>query len=130
MLRRDTENDPARVQRALAALVGEKLGALAITGPWQDRPWLVNQAVALGLEPTPLYYWRDVAVFLPAGRRYESLAKLEEHVFPEVGYAPGVELPPELLASAEKLDGHWFELEKLRPSQRRYFRYMQPMPVR
>lgn len=130
MLRRDTEDDPVMVQRALAALAGEKLGALAVTGPWENRPWLVNQAVLLGLEATPLYYWRDVAVFLPADRRLANLASLEEHVFPEVRYAPGVELPPELMASAEKLDGRWFDLGKLRPSQRRYFRYMQPMPVR
>ncbi len=130
MLRRDAEDDPVRVQRALTELTGEKLGALVITGPWENRSWLVSQAVALGLEPKPLYIWRDVAVFLPAGRRYESLAKLEEHVFPEVRYAPGVELPPELMESTEKLDGRWFDLEKLRPSQRRYFRYMQPMPVR
>jgi len=130
MQRRDTEDNPARVQLALAALAGEKLGALAVTGPWKNRPWLISQVVALGLEATPLYYWRDVAVFLPAGRRHASLASLEEHVFPEVRYAPGVELPPDLLASAEKLDGQWFELDKLRPSHRRFFRTMQPMPVR
>jgi hypothetical protein len=130
MLRRDTENDPARVQRALAAMTGERLGALVITGPWASKAWLVQQAVALGLEPTPLYCWRDVAVFLPAGRRQASLAQLEEYVFPEVRYAPGVELPPELMASSDKLDGRWFDLETLRPSQRRYFRTMQPMPVR
>lgn len=130
MLRSDTENDPVRVQRALAALAGEQMGALVITGPWENRRWLVQQAVALGLEPTPLYCWRDVAVFLPAGRRHESLALLEEHVFPEVRYAPGVELPPDLMTSTEKLDGRWFDLEKLRPSQRRFFRTMQPMPVR
>jgi hypothetical protein len=130
MLRRDTEYEPARVRLALAALAGEKLGALAVTGPWENRPWLIQQVVALGLEATPLYYWRDVAVFLPASRRHQSLASLEENVFPEVRYAPGVELPPELMASAEKLDDRWYELEKLRPSQRRFFRYMQPMPVR
>jgi hypothetical protein len=130
MLRQDTENDPARVGAALAALAGETLGALAVTGPWEDRRWLIQQVVALGLEPTPLYTWRDVAVFLPAARRHDSLARLEEHVYPEVRYAPGVELPPDLMASDEKLDGRWFELERLRPSQRRHFRYMQPMPVR
>ncbi len=130
MLRSDTENDPARVHAALTALAGEKLGALAVTGPWETRPWLIEQVVALGLEPTPLYLWRDVAVFLPAGRRHENLAKLEEHAFPEVRYAPGVELPPDLMASDEKLDGRWYDVSKLRPSQRRFFRYMEPMPVR
>lgn len=130
MLRRDTENDPARVQLALAALAGEKLGALAVTGPWENRPWLVQRVVALGLEASPLYYWRDVAVFLPAGRRHESLARLEEHVFPEVRYAPGVEMPPDLMTSADRLAGRWFDLDKLRPSQRRLFHTLQPLPVR
>ena len=130
MLRRDTEDDPARVHTALRLLAGEKLGALAVTGAWENRPWLVQEVVALGLEPTPLYYWRDVAVFLPAARHHASLASLEEHVFPEVRYAPGVELPADLLASDEKLDDRWYKLDQLRPSQRRFFRTMEPMPVR
>lgn len=130
MLRADTENNPARVHAALQLLAGEKLGALVITGAWENRRWLVEQAVALGLEPAPLYLWRDVAVFVRAERRHASLAALEEHVFSEVRYAPGVELPPDLVATDEKLDGRWYELNALRPSQRRYFRYMAPMPVR
>jgi hypothetical protein len=130
MLRADTEDNPARVDSALQALAGEKLGALVITGSWENRRWLVAEGVARGLEPTPLYLWRDVAVFLPAKRRLESLGKLEEFTFPEVQLAPGVTLPPELAAKEEKLDGRWYRLDELRPSQRRYFLFMEPRPVR
>ena len=65
-----------------------------------------------GLEPAPLYVWRDVSVFLPAERREMNLQKLEELGFFEVRFAPGV-VPPHGFPLNE-----WWEVGKLWRSQR------------
>ena len=124
MLRGDAEADPAQVDAALAALDGEKLGALAVTGSLAGKDWFIQRMVARGLGSSPLYLWRDVSVFLPAARRTLSLQRLEQQIFSEVRPAPGVELP-----HGQPLNT-WWEVAKLWRSQRGNFDGMTPVPVR
>jgi hypothetical protein len=124
MLRKGQENDLVLIDKALDNLKGEKLGALLVTGPWEQYAGLLQRVVALGLEPKPLVVWHDVSVFLPAVRRAEILHHLEENPYYEVNLAPGVELPPLRMAS------EWFEVAKLRPSYRWFFHAMHPTPIR
>ena len=124
MLLKGRETELDRLDKALANLKDEKLGALLVTGPWEQYTGLLQRVVALGLEPKPLLVWRDVSVFLPAVRRAEILHHLEENPYYEVNLAPGVELPPLRLAGA------WFEVAKLRPAYRRLFHAIRPTPVR
>jgi hypothetical protein len=124
MLRGDAEQDPAQVDAALAQLDGEKIGALAVTGSLAGRGWFIQRLVARGLEPTPLYIWHDVSVFLPAARRELNLQRLEEQEFYEVRPAPGVELP-----HGQPLNT-WWDVANLWRSWRANFDGMTPTPVR
>jgi hypothetical protein len=123
MLRADMEKDRANIAKAWANLAGEKLGALLIEGPIGERQWLVDLAVARGLEPTPLLQWRNVSIFLPAARREENLSYLEQENWHEVWPAPGVVMPPKATA------GVWLDLRQARPGLKRMFREIRPMPV-
>lgn len=124
MLLKGRENDIGRLDKALANLRGEKLGALLVTGPWEQYSGLLERVAALGLEPKPLLIWRDISVFLPAARRAETLRQMEDQPYFEVNLAPGVELPP------MRLGGVWLDVANLRPAYRQMFHAMQPMPVR
>ena len=124
MLRSDVHNVPERFDPAFENLSDEKLGALIIKGPWETYTELIKRAVARGLSPTPLCIWHDTAVFLPQDRRAENLLTLEDNYYPDLRYAPGVELPHTRLA------GRWIELSELRASQRYRFVSIDPKPER
>jgi hypothetical protein len=124
MLRRDVEFDPAQADRALANLAGEKIGALVIAGPLDGHEWLIQRLVARGLDPTPLYLWRDVSVFLPAARRQLNADRLEENAFFEVHFAPGVQPPHGYPLNA------WWEVKNLWRTDKENFDGMTPTPVR
>jgi len=124
MFRDDIARDGAKVEQALAALDGEKIGALVIVGEPDGAQWLIDRTVARGLGSEPLYVWRDARVFVPQARRTELLHTLLENDFYEVELAPGVEPPRESLA------GNWFELAAIHPWQRKPFIGFQPAPVR
>ena len=124
MFRDDIVPDTARVERALAALAGHRIGALVIAGQPPGYQGLIDRVAERGLARAPLYVWRDVQVYLPAARRTESLYALLDGSFHEVRLAPGVSPP------AENLAGRWLEVAALRRWQRRPFLAMQPAPVR
>ncbi len=124
MFRDDIARDGAKVERALAALAGHKLGALILVGEPDGREWLIDRAEARGLARTPLYTWRNARVYLPQARQNELLHGLLENDFAEVALAPGVVLP------RDKVAGQWCELAALHRWQRRPFHAMQPAPVR
>jgi len=124
MLRADVQSEPERFDPAFLNLEDEKLGALIIKGPWEPFAELIERAVARGLSPTPLCLWRDTAIFLPRDRRAENLLTMEDNYYPDLRYAPGVELPHTRLA------GKWFDVAELRKSQRYRFTGMNPQPVR
>ena len=124
MLTWEAEHRPAQMEAALAALDGEKLGALVITGDWQKQSWLIAQGVARGLEAKPLYFWRDTAVFLPVARRADSINRLEEGAFFEVQYAPGVQ------PYHPQPTGGWYQVATLPLGQKWTFAGMRPTPVR
>lgn len=124
MLTEEAERNPAQMEAALTALEGEKIGALAVTGSLENQAWLISRMVALGLEPTPLFFWRDVAVFLPAARRAANVRKLDEESFFEVRFAPGVEPQHEQPANG------WYQVATLWRSQYAKFAGMTPKPVR
>jgi hypothetical protein len=124
MLTEEAERDPAQMEAALTALAGEKIGALVVVGSLENRAWLISRAVARGLEPAPLYFWRDAAVFLPAARRAGYVRKLDEQSFLEVHFAPGAEPRHE-----QPVNG-WYQVETLWRNQYAQFAGMTPKPVR
>lgn len=124
MIRDDSGTDKEKVDRAMAALDGEKIGALVLAGHPPGEQGLLERAVASGIHPEPVYLWRDTRVYLPAARRVESLPILLESHFPEVKIAPGVELPKQDLA------GKWIELADVYRWQREPFIAIKPAPVR
>ncbi len=77
LMLRNGETEPVRLEQALAAMRGEKAGALLVAGPWENQPALLQRIGALGLETKPLLVWRDIAIFLPVDRRQELLGHLE-----------------------------------------------------
>lgn len=126
MLRGDSEDDPARIGRALRELRHETIGALLITGkPWREDLRLVESVRTWGLSARPLFIWRDTAIFLPADRESAAIREMQEGRLPELDWAPGVEPPPLPLA------GRWVETDSLSAVRRaQLFASMQPMPVR
>ena len=124
MLRDDIARDGDKVEQALAALEGHKIGALVIMGPGNGREWLIDRAEVRGIGREPLYVWHDAQIHVPRARRTELLHSLLENDFHEVALAPGVELPK------ENVSGKWCELAALHPWQRKPFHAMQPAPVR
>jgi hypothetical protein len=124
MLRDDIAQQPARVEEALAALAGEKIGALIITGRPDGREGLLERAAARGISRQALYVWRDTVVYLPADRQTALLRVILSHPFAELSLAPGVEVPQ------AKVVNVWCNLADLEPWQRPVFQDMQPKPVR
>jgi hypothetical protein len=124
MIRDDIARDPAKVEQALAALDGMRIGALIIVGNPDGHQWLVDRCWVRGLEREPLYVWRDARVFVPQARHSELLHALLAAEFPEVAPAPGVTLPK------DDVSGKWCELAALPQWQRKPFHAMQPAPVR
>ena len=124
LMLRNGETEPVRLDPALAAMRGEKAGALLVAGPWENQPALLQRIGALGLETKPLLVWRDTAIFLPVDRRVELLGHLELQGYHDVNLAPGVEF------RSEKLAGAWVKVANIYPRNRHLFNAMQPMPVR
>ncbi|HWA27378.1 MAG TPA: hypothetical protein VG734_17115 [Lacunisphaera sp.] len=124
MFRDDIGRDGKRVEAALAALEGHKIGALILAGQPDGQQWLIDRAAARGLEREPLIVWHDCRVYLPAARKDELIAALQENGFHEVHLAPGVPL------LMPKLDNRWIDLASLPRWQRGAFAAMQPQPVR
>ena len=124
MFRDETARDADKVERALAALEGHKLGALVIVGQPDGRQWLIDRASVRGLAREPLLVWRDAQVYLPVARQDELLNALLENDFHEVALAPGVAMPK------AGSSGKWCEMAVLHRWQRKPFQAMQPVPVR
>jgi hypothetical protein len=124
MVRDDIARDPAKVERALADLGADKIGALIIVGEPDGAQWLIDRAAVRGLSAAPLYVWRNARVFVPETRRTELLHSLLENDFHEVALAPGVEPPRGSLA------GKWFEMAAIHRWQRKPFIGFKPAPVR
>lgn len=124
MLRDHVARDAALVERALAQLDGEKLGALVIVGKRDGEQWLIDRASARGLGREPLYVWKDARVFVPQARRQELLQAVLENPFDDVQLAPGVERP------RIDVNARWLEVAHLPRWQQTLFSGMQPRPVR
>jgi hypothetical protein len=124
MIRTDVARDQGRVEHALAALGEDRIGAVVFEGRHDGEQWLLDRTVARGIDPEPLYVWRDARIFVPEARRTELLHVILENPFHEVQLAPGVEIPH------EDLSARWIEVGALRRWQQKYFVAMEPRPVR
>lgn len=124
MIRDDVARDPARVEKALANLGDETIGALVVQGNLPGERWLIDCAEARGIDPRPMYQWRNTTVYLPHARRAELLNTLLEIPFDEVKLAPGVEVPRAHLA------GRWLVYGALRKWEQTAFQAMNPRPAR
>ena len=124
MIRDDIARDADRVEKALAGLAGEKIGALVIVGQPDGARWLMDRAEARGINPQPIYAWRDTRVYLPQARRDELVVSLLENQFDEVHLQPGVEAP------RRSLSGQWIDIATLPRWLQTPFMGMQPRPVR
>ena len=124
MLRDDLARDADLVERALAMLDREKIGALVLVGQPDGQQWLIDRAAARGIGREPLYVWRDARIFVPEARRTELLYAILDTPFHEVKLAPGVEVP------REDLSARWIEVAGLHRRQQVNFAAMEPRPVR
>jgi hypothetical protein len=124
MFRDDVARDSERVERVLAKLDGETIGALVVVGEPDGAKWLIDRAAVRGISPEPLYVWHDARVYLPQARRTELLNALLDNAFHEVQLAPGIEVP------REDLSARWIEVATLRRREQNAFVGMQPRPVR
>jgi hypothetical protein len=124
MIRDDIAHDSARVERALAGLEGEKIGALVIVGQPDGAQGLIDRVAVRGISREPLYVWHDARVYVPEARRTELLYALLDYPFHEVRIAPGVQVP------TGNLTNRWVEMKTVPHWQRRAFGAMQPAPVR
>lgn len=124
MIRQDMEFDQKRMERALANLADENLGALVVDGPLEWRKWLVDEAVKRGLEKEPAFTWRNLRIHLPAARRVEYLALFQQYLWDEVMLSAHLQ-PPE-----ENLRNSWLDVAKAGPRLRGYLAGIKPQPVR
>ena len=123
MIREDVEQNTAQLDAAFAALAGEKIGALVLGPATRGREDIIRRAAALGIDPRPIYRWRDVSVHLPLARRKEIIQTIIDTGIDGLVWESGVELPGNPLA------GEWFDTADLSPRQREIFRQMRPQPV-
>ncbi|MCW5549157.1 MAG: hypothetical protein KIT44_09355 [Opitutaceae bacterium] len=124
MFRDHVARDPERVEQALAALEGYRIGALVIVGEPDGRQWLIDRAAVRGLAREPLYLWRDARVYVQQTRWNELLHAVLEARMAEVRLAPGVDILQENIAD------RWVETASLRVWQQEMFAGMTPVPVR
>lgn len=124
MLRDDIARDAGRVEKSLAALAGEKIGALVIVGHPDGAQWLIDRSEARGINSQPVYGWHDARVYLPQSRRTDLVVALLENPFDGVRLLPGVELPQ------KKLAGEWIDMTAVPRWQQGVFVGLQPRPVR
>lgn len=124
MIREDAEKNLPQVDAALAALAGEKIGALVLGPATQNQAELVRRLEGRGIDPRPLYRWHDVSVYVPASRRRDSVIRIFETGYEGLTWAEGVEPP------YQELRGAWHETKSIRPFPRQIFSQMQPAPVR
>lgn len=124
MIREAVARDAERVERVLAQLDGETIGALVIIGHPDGEQWLIDRASVRGISREPLYVWRDARVYVPQARRDALIGAVLDNAFHEVSLAPGVVAPPVMLAA------HWVDVATLAKRHQHYFRAMHPSPVR
>lgn len=124
MIRSAVENDAVQLDAAFNALAGKKIGALVLGPATQGQENLIKRAIALGIDPQPLYSWEGAAVHLPLARRSQSILHLLDNGYSGLVCAPGVELLKDRLAGA------WYETSSLRKYQQQIFSRMQPQPIR
>jgi hypothetical protein len=124
MLRDQVARDPELVDRVLAMLDGDTIGALVIVGRRDGEQWLIDRASVRGIGREPLYLWRDARVYVPQARRAGLVEAVLDNSFHEVSLAPGVAVPP------GRLSAMWVEVGKLAKRHEYYFQAMRPRPVR
>lgn len=124
MIRHEEEKNIARLDAAFAVLKGERVGALAIAGLTDERGDLVQRAVALGINPQPIFRCQDMTIYLREDRLDESTRQIKAGRFVGVNLLPGAEPIP------EKLAGSWYEVAQLPTDRLGYFLGMNPKPIR
>lgn len=130
MLRKAVEMQPELVSQALTGIADEPIGALLITGPAEPHRGLIDALQARGLDPDPVFVWRDVSIYLPEARIESALAELHERPVHEVVLAPGRTFRTDNAASRLNLGGAWHNLADLSPEGQGRFDGMTPRPVR
>ena len=124
MIREEDERREWRLDAAFAAMQGEKIGALVIAGPMDNRAALLRRISTLGIDSQPIFKCQDMLVFLREDRRDESIEELQSFASGGLTLMPGVLPRPELLA------GKWYKVSGLKPLQMGWFLGMTPKPVR
>ncbi len=124
MLRSDFAGIMQRVDQAWDNLAGEKLGALVLDQPPEKYQWLVDRAVARGLEAQPLLKWRNYSIFLPAARLEQNLRAFEQTGWDEAK-------PLRMRADwSRPMKNEWVEVAGGPPQLGRMLHRMQPKPTR
>ncbi len=125
MVRDDIEDNPALLQESLAALSGEKVGALVLIGAKArgDGRLIGHLVDKFGLDSRPVYQSKEALVYLATRDRAERLRTLEEGAFAEITWAAGAE------PQAEHVAGEWREVKSLKRTTQQVFKYMKPVPT-
>ncbi|MDI1319335.1 MAG: hypothetical protein PSW75_03960, partial [bacterium] len=125
MLRGDVEADAGRIDRALANLREESVGALLVTGKaWPEAAVLIGRLAARGLSDRPVLQGQGTWLFFPKKREARVVGAMRNGAIAGVTWAPGAE------PAAEPLAGRWHELADLPGYQQALFASMHPLPVR
>ncbi len=124
MLRRDMEADWPYVQEAFANLAGERVAALLLRGVQREnRPLLERAVAAFGLDPDPVYRWRDALVYVRRDQVATTLAQVAKLSLPEIEIRRGL-LAPEADGTIT------WEYQFMAEKQRRAFDPMGRPPLR
>jgi hypothetical protein len=124
MLRRDMERTVPYVEESFANLAGEHVGALVLRGAQRENRQLLEKvADYFGIDPNPVYRWRDALVYVPGGRVGAVLAKLAQMGLPEIEVvrAANPTVPPETVV---------WEAEYMTERQKLAFLPMGRQPIR
>lgn len=85
MLRRDMERDLPYVEESFANLAGERVAALVLRGAQRENRQLLEMvADRFGIDPNPVFRWRDGLVYVQGARVGAVLARLAQMGLPEI----------------------------------------------
>jgi hypothetical protein len=125
MIRRGLQDRTEYLQAAFATLADESVGAVVLQGPLRTNYQFRDRLLAaFGLDPRPVFTWRDATVYVPVEQRIRIIRQLGPQAFDEVRLAPGAGLP-----APGALGGEWRLLADLTPEERGRFAAMSPQPA-
>lgn len=130
MLRTSTMQDPEAARRAIDALAGEHIGAVVIADAEKSTQWLVDYLSTRGIDPQPVFRWRQYTVYYPRDRMQWVLEELGKRLAVEVQLSAGRSWPIGETPESDSIADRWIETTNLPRASAAIFDGMTPRPVR